>query len=243
VVWREKTMPKDKNVGIKIELVKDTRSGKLKMVAHFNSNSPNVIIENNEYIWIPTMDEKELIDEAFSFIPLEKTSKTSSNLNFEPELPVEEEEPKPESTFEKKPEIPKPSIHKEPEEKMIDTPTFEKEEPTVFEVTKEESFQAEENIEEEVEKELEKKQNKNPMVAKVKIKQSEPEMELDEEKTDKKNPEDEGVIVEADADAIEAALKRHVGKEDRDDSFKEVDEQTIIDRVLSQKKKGKWVKK
>ncbi len=236
-------MPKDKNVGIKIELVKDTRSGKLKMVAHFNSNSPNVIIENNEYIWIPTIDEKELIDEAFSFIPSEKTSKTNSNLNFEPELPAEEETSKPEPIFEKKPEVSRPFLHKEAEEKIITTPTFEKEEPTVFEVTKEESFPAEETIEEEVEKELEKKQNKNPMTAKVQIKQNEPKIEYDEEKTDKKKPEDEGIIVEADADAIEAALKRHAGKEDRDDSFKEVDEQTIIDRVLSQKKKGKWTKK
>ncbi len=231
-------MHKDKNFGIKIELVKDTRSGKLKMVAHFNSNSPNVIIENNEYIWIPTTDEKELIDEAFSFIPLEKTSKTNSNLNFEPELPAEEAL-KTEPIFEKKPEISKPFLHKETEEKIITAPTFEKEEPTVFEVTKEEAFPAEENIEEEVEKELEKKQNKNPMAAKVQIKQN----EHDEEKTDTKKPEDEGMIVEADADAIEAALKRHAAKEDRDDSFKEVDEQTIIDRVLSQKKKGKWTKK
>ena len=46
---------------------------------------------------------------------------------------------------------------------------------------------------------------------------------------------------EADNDAIEKALKKHVDTEN-DDSMKEVDEQTIIDRVLSQKKKGKWGK-
>lgn len=49
---------------------------------------------------------------------------------------------------------------------------------------------------------------------------------------------DEGVIVRADDSAIERALK----KEDEDNSIKEVDEQTIIDKVLSQKKKGKWNK-
>jgi hypothetical protein len=50
---------------------------------------------------------------------------------------------------------------------------------------------------------------------------------------------EERVIVEADDAAIDAALKRHI---DDDKSFVEVDEQTILDRVLSQKKKGKWTK-
>lgn len=229
-------MLKDKNIGIKIELIKDKQLGKLKMVAHFNSKSSNVIIENNEYIWIPTIDEKELIDEAFGFMPSEKTSKPNSTLNLKHELLTNEKELKPVPIFEKK-----------PEENIIDAPTFGKEEPTVFVVAKEGSFQPEEKVEEEVEKEvekeLEKKQNKNLMAAKVKISQSGPEIEYYDKKTDKKNLIDKDMLVEADADAIAAALKRHSVKDDRDNSFKEVDEQTIIDRVLSQKKKGKWTKK
>ena len=51
---------------------------------------------------------------------------------------------------------------------------------------------------------------------------------------------EERLIVEADDAAIEAAIKRRI---EDDKSFVEVDEQTIIDRVLSQKKKGKWSKK
>ncbi len=47
----------------------------------------------------------------------------------------------------------------------------------------------------------------------------------------------EGIIVKADEKAIERALKKD---QDEDDTIKEVDEQTIIDKVLSQKKKGKW---
>ena len=58
------------------------------------------------------------------------------------------------------------------------------------------------------------------------------------EKEDRKK--EERLIVEADDDAIEAAIKRRI---EDDKSFVEVDEQTIIDRVLSQKKKGKWSKK
>ena len=49
------------------------------------------------------------------------------------------------------------------------------------------------------------------------------------------------MIVEADADAIDDAIKKHT-KED-DESIVEADEQTIIDKVLSQKKKGRWSKK
>ncbi|MDH7507357.1 MAG: hypothetical protein QHH15_06210, partial [Candidatus Thermoplasmatota archaeon] len=64
--------------------------------------------------------------------------------------------------------------------------------------------------------------------------------------TEKNNPsyyeketgeKEERIMVEADDAAIEAALKKH---KEEDNSFVEVDEQTIIDKVLSQKKKGKW---
>ena len=47
------------------------------------------------------------------------------------------------------------------------------------------------------------------------------------------------MIVKADADAIEKALKKHT--EDKDESMVEADEKTIIDKVLKQKKK--WNKK
>ena len=65
-----------------------------------------------------------------------------------------------------------------------------------------------------------------------------------EEKQEKDVPlsskieEDDGIIVEADFDAIEAALEKHIGS--RDNTIVEADEKTIIDRVLKQKKKGKW---
>ncbi len=62
--------------------------------------------------------------------------------------------------------------------------------------------------------------------------------ETSEEHTSKTAKElDDGIIVKADDKAIERALKK---EEDEDNSIKEVDEQTIIDKVLSQKKKGKW---
>ena len=51
---------------------------------------------------------------------------------------------------------------------------------------------------------------------------------------------EEKVIIEADDAAIDAALKKHW---EREKSFVEADEKTIIDKVLNQKKKGKWDKK
>jgi hypothetical protein len=229
-------MPKDDNIGIKIELIKDNQSGKLKMVAHFNLNSSNIIIENNEYIWIPTSEERELIDEAFNFIPSETTNKKYSDPS------SYAEKPKDTPTFEEESAVLESDIDttKETKDEVIDVPPIEKEEPSVFEVTEENSYQNNETIEKEIDEDLEKKQNEPAMNAKVEIKKV--EKEYTAEKTDEEKSE-EGTIVEADSDAIEAALQRHMSKEDKDDSFKEVDEQTIIDRVLNQKKKGKWAKK
>ena len=64
----------------------------------------------------------------------------------------------------------------------------------------------------------------------------------DQPKTDeemKKEEEEEQILVQADDEAIEAALKKD---DEKDETIVEADEQTIIDRVLSQKKKGKWNK-
>jgi len=68
------------------------------------------------------------------------------------------------------------------------------------------------------------------------------EQPKDETSGDEKKDKDEALLVEADGDAIERAIKKHTD-EDKDDSMVEVDEQMIIEKVLSQKKKGKWAKK
>ena len=59
--------------------------------------------------------------------------------------------------------------------------------------------------------------------------------------TKSKKEKEEKLLKEADNEAIEKALKKHVNN-GKDDSMKEEDEQTIIDRVLSQKKNIKWSK-
>jgi len=56
---------------------------------------------------------------------------------------------------------------------------------------------------------------------------------------DKTKEEDKRILVKADELAINTVLKK---SEEKDNSIVEVDEQTIIEKVISQKKKGKWSK-
>ncbi len=89
---------------------------------------------------------------------------------------------------------------------------------------------------------MEELEPRGELEAKVEIKKENiQEIEEADDETKSKKEKDEKILREADNDAIEKALKKHVDN-GNDDSIKEVDEQTIIDRVLSQKKKGKWGK-
>jgi len=49
------------------------------------------------------------------------------------------------------------------------------------------------------------------------------------------------VVVNASDDMLEETIQKHI-KNDEDDDLKQADEHTIIDRVLTQKKKGRWKK-
>jgi len=220
-------MSKDKNVKIKLELYKDD-NGEMGLIIHFNENSPNVVIENNEYLWMPTVEEKDLINESFELLPSAMKKFSVPPISHEKkELDPNLEEIK--SEIEKEPE---------PEEDVIPSEDIEEpEKPSVFEVTKEPEQPS--KIEEEPETPPEKPKETSL--------ETEPKTEeINEEKTteteDKKKMED-AIIVEADSDAIEAALEKHQKKDEDDDSIIEADEKTIIDKVLKQKKKGKWSKK
>ena len=77
------------------------------------------------------------------------------------------------------------------------------------------------------------------MYVKVDIKSGEPEKER---QTEQKKYEEE-IIVEAEGEAVEAALKKHTRNEYEDSNLVQGDEQTIIDKILSQKKKTRWPRK
>ena len=66
--------------------------------------------------------------------------------------------------------------------------------------------------------------------------------EVTEEEKQQVNQEsdEKKILVAADSHAIDEALKKN--REKKEEGLVEVDEQTIVDKVLSQKKKGKWKK-
>jgi len=221
-------MTKDDKVNIKLEVYKDKTSGKLSIMAHFDSKAKNISINNNNYSWWPTIEEKNLIDEAYNLFPDNFTTnyKSTEKTTDATEIKTIED-----NTIEEKITDQQSYVTDElktdlnTEKKIEELPPIEKaEEPTVFEVTENEFKK--DDITKETEEE-----NLDPN---VQVKEP-----IDEE-TDKKQKE-EDVLIEADEKAIEAALKKH-NKNDDDESIVEADEQTIIDKVLSQKKKGKWSK-
>jgi hypothetical protein len=191
-------MPEKKDNGIKLELSRDKTTGKLNIAVRFNSKASNIIVENGNYTWIPTFEEKELIDEAFDLISSEKMPKstTSDEKTMEIKKPIETEE---------RAEI----------EKSIET-------------EKDASIELKDKIETLTEKNKLKKDDE--LETKVDIKSKSEEDETEKEKGD---------IVEVGDDSIESAINKHIKK---DEPLKEADEHTIIDKVLSQKKKGRWKK-
>ena len=72
--------------------------------------------------------------------------------------------------------------------------------------------------------------NKDDMEPKIDVKKDEESPDKDDNKID----ENEDLIVDADEEAIREALKKHEKDDDKlDESMREVDEKTIIDRVLT----------
>ncbi len=193
-------MAKDDKIHIKLEICRDEDSNKLMIMTHFDTNAPNFFKDNNGYFWMPTIEEKNLLNEAFELMPA--SSMTTSPTKSTPKPPEKQVAPPPVKT-EFKPE--EPQIDKKEETPPTNIPPFEEtSESDVFEATEEE-----------------------------------PE---NESATNEEKEEEKGFLVEADDEAIEAAIKKHGPVED-DKSIVEVDEQTIIEKVLSQKKKGKWSSK
>jgi len=260
-------MPKDEKINIKLEVTRDKTTGKLTILAHFDSNAPNVFIDNDDYSWMPTVEEQNLINDAFEFMPSSGTGGTPKKATHEsPEK--KEEGPKPEPTFEEitpKPKIaasPPPlpveePIPTSPVEEKIDIPgeivneeveksnglpPLEKkeEDSSVFKITEEETKP--DNLDENLEQEIDKEIEKNEKETTDKIDDQSPDTTKSEDSGKDKKEKDNGILVEADQDAIERALKKHKGSE-KDEAIVEIDEQMIIDKVLSQKKKGKWAKR
>jgi len=252
-------MSNDKNVHIKLELSKDKNSGKINLIARFNNKAPNILFENNEYFWIPTIEEKDLLNEAFELVPSLKGSSFENISEPKEELiepKVEENEIKQEPPIKTSYETPleeepiKTSYNPSSEESVLEKPVYEepKEKSSIFKITREDKIDdPDNNINDlnEPKVEIKTESDNTGIFGNKKI---DTDDDLKKNETDdniEKNTSDEAIIVEADNDAIQAALKKR-NDDDFDDDDKtlvEADEKTIIDKVLKQKKKGKWSKK
>ncbi|UCF50063.1 MAG: hypothetical protein JSU91_00870 [Thermoplasmatales archaeon] len=220
-------MTKDNKINLKLEVYKDKNSGKLSIKAHFDKSAPNIYKEKESFLWVPTIEEKDFLNEAFKMMPEGMNASLPKDKNSKSEEPkVTEDTSKPETPdkieelFEEQPSTEdKDTTEKTPDEVVEETPTVETPEDDLI-TTDEKTEEKDDNPPEVDDKMLE-------------------EIDNDEIKT-LDNEQDKAMIVEADADAIDEAIKKHTKD---DESIVEADEQTIIDRVLSQKKKGKWGRK
>jgi len=220
-------MTKDDKINIKLEICKDKINGKLSITAHFNSNAPNVFQDKDSYFWMPTTEEKDLLEEAFELIPIETGHSPHKKSTSKPEKEIEIT-PTPEQVIEEELKITSEIQPTKNEEKPTDLPPVENlDESSVFEAT------GEHIKTDDIDKFIDKKiEDASPETGE----QHAEESKSDESESEKKD-DDRGFIVEADSEAIEAALKK---RNKKDESIVEADEQTIVDKVLSQKKKGKW---
>jgi hypothetical protein len=66
----KKQMDEIEKIYIKLELCKDKSSG-LAIITHFNPKAPNFQIEGDNYSWMPTDKERNLLNEAFQLISKE----------------------------------------------------------------------------------------------------------------------------------------------------------------------------
>jgi len=270
-------MTEDAKVSIKLEVCRDKTSGKLSITAHFNSNAPNIIKDKDGYCWMPTVEEKDLLNEAFELFPVDggyvtpmksasKDEDKKEDMSMPEPMVGEELEPEPEPLQPegdvKEPadllplEAPNESDvfeatddHIKNDEKMDDSKVEEliidepkPDEPMIEEPKPEEPMIDEPMIDEPKPDEpmIDEPKPDEPMIEEPMIEEPKPEEQKPDEPEGDKKEYGEDMVVEADQDAIEAALKKHTKE---DETLVEADEQTIIDKVLSQKKKGRWSKR
>lgn len=191
-------MAEEDKIHIKLEIRRNKDSDELAIMTHFDSNAPNFFKDKEGYLWMPTVEEKDFINEAFELMPINKIKTSSEKTIFKPPEKKVLPEP-PVSKKERESEKILSPFERKEEKKLVNLPPSEKTE-------ERESFEA---------KEEEPKSN-----------------DLD---TGVKE-EDKEILIKADDHAIEAVLGKN---EEKDKSIIEADEQTIIEKVLSQKKKGK----
>ena len=70
-------MAEEDKIHIKLEICRNKDSDELAIMTHFDPNAPNFFKDKEGYLWMPTVEEKDFINEAFELMPINKI-KTSS---------------------------------------------------------------------------------------------------------------------------------------------------------------------
>jgi hypothetical protein len=218
-------MTKDDKINLKLEVYKDKNSGKLTLLAHFDKTAPNVFKEKENFVWMPTDEEKNFLNEAFEILPQGTTvPPVKEDTNSKQNTQVEDNDSTKEQTVD---EVKDAQVEQTPTEDTVPVDdTLDKSTDT------------------DVTDDYNKTEKDTTADLEVSQKDIDDVMLEDIDKDEVKNLEndqDKAMIVEADADAIDQAIKKHTKNDD--ETIVEADEQTIIDKVLSQKKKGRWSRK
>ena len=218
-------MTKDDKINLKLEVYKDKNSGKLTLLAHFDKTAPNVYKEKENFVWMPTDEEKNFLNEAFDILPQGTTvPPVREDTNSKHDTQVEDNDSTKDQTVD---EAKDTQVEQTPTEDTVpvdDTPDKSSDTNVTEDYNK---------TEKDTTADLEVSQND---IDEVMLE----DIDKDEVKNLENDP-DKAMIVEADADAIDQAIKKHTKNDD--ETIVEADEQTIIDKVLSQKKKGRWSRK
>ena len=61
-------MEKSEKIHIKLEISRDPSTGALSLLTKFDPNAPNFTKEENGFLWSPTPEERDFLNEAFDMI-------------------------------------------------------------------------------------------------------------------------------------------------------------------------------
>lgn len=98
-------MTDDDDIHIKVELTKNKNSGNLSLATILDIDAPNFYKDGEDYIWIPTKEERKFMNEAFKIFYKNKSEISNYKANSKKDQPYknienEDKEEKP-SPFEK----------------------------------------------------------------------------------------------------------------------------------------------
>ncbi|RLF29714.1 MAG: hypothetical protein DRN05_01035 [Thermoplasmata archaeon] len=252
---------KKSGIYVKLRLEKDRNSGCLMIKAHFDPNAPNYSKDENGFKWYPTSEEIDFINEAFELIPKYKsqdqcfTNKVEQLEQLEQSddsSHIAQEEEKTEEQL-KSSDVSTPPPMTQHSEKTLETPDISSSEVSE---TKEEEVKQEKpssvetagKAEEEIVHPMEKTGTYDSEPLEPEKTSFDPPQHFESETEDysatpSENKKEERILVEADKETIDEIIKRKREEMEDDGFLVEADEKTIIDKVLQQKKKGKWQRK